>query len=198
MKSVSVPLELLERVVAHDFAGDCQECGIGQSEAWKELRALLDKPAESVIDLDALDWESVKEAAAESKWMPPEYMRNDWVADVCAFLRSEPAAQQQGEPIKLSDDVREFLQEWIDSSTGGEDEDIDYDFANQLGVLLSPLYAEQPAPVAVVMTDDQILDAMREHITSADGGYVFDTAPQDVVAAGRALLGVARLDGVKP
>lgn len=112
--------------------------------------------------------------------------------------RAKPSAQHQGEPIKLSDDVREFLQEWIDSSTGGEDEDIDYDFANQLGVLLSPLYAEQPAPVAVVMTDDQILDAMREHITSADGGYVFDTAPQDVVAAGRALLGVARLNGVKP
>ena len=36
---------LLERVVAHDFAEDCQECGIGQSEAWEDLRALLDKPA---------------------------------------------------------------------------------------------------------------------------------------------------------
>lgn len=56
-----------------------------------------------------------------------------------------PAAQHQGEPIKLSDDVRGFLQEWIDSSTGGEDEDIDYDFVNQLGVLLGPLYAAPPA-----------------------------------------------------
>ena len=53
-----------------------------------KVRALLDKPVERVIDLDALDWESVKEAAAESKWMPPEYMRNEWVADVCEFLRA--------------------------------------------------------------------------------------------------------------
>lgn len=62
----------------------------------------------------------------------------------------KPAAQQQDEPIKLSDDVREFLQEWIDSSTGGEDADIDYGFANQLGLLLGPIYAELPAPVASV------------------------------------------------
>lgn len=36
--------ELLERLMAHEFAEDCQECGIGQSDAWHELRALLDNP----------------------------------------------------------------------------------------------------------------------------------------------------------
>ena len=58
---------------------------------------------------------------------------------------------------------------------------------------------EQPAPVAALITDEQILEAMRPAMMSADGGYVFDTAKQDVIEAGRALLSeVARLDGVKP
>lgn len=35
---------LLERLLSHDFAEECQECGIGYSDAWEDLRALLDKP----------------------------------------------------------------------------------------------------------------------------------------------------------
>lgn len=58
---------------------------------------------------------------------------------------------------------------------------------------------EQPAPVAAPITDEQILEAMRPAIYAADGGYVFDTAKDDVIASGRALLAeVARLNGVKP
>lgn len=56
--------------------------------------------------------------------------------------QADQAAQQ---PLKLSDDVREFLQEGINSVMGGEDADVDYEFANQLGKLLGPIYA---APVA--------------------------------------------------
>lgn len=37
---------LLERLLSHDFAEECQECGIGYSDAWGELRALLDTPSE--------------------------------------------------------------------------------------------------------------------------------------------------------
>lgn len=33
---------LLERLLSHDFAEECQECGIGYSDAWSELSALLD------------------------------------------------------------------------------------------------------------------------------------------------------------
>lgn len=57
-----------------------------------------------------------------------------------------------------------------------------------------PLYAAPLSPdhsgggAGMVLTDDQILEAMREHIYAADGGYVFDTAKDDVIAAGRALL----------
>lgn len=44
------------------------------------------KNAAPVIDLDRITWDGIKKAASESKWMPPEYMVNDWAADVCAFL----------------------------------------------------------------------------------------------------------------
>jgi hypothetical protein len=42
------------------------------------------------VDLDALQWDEIKRAAAESKWMPAEYCVNEWVSDVCAFLRDGP------------------------------------------------------------------------------------------------------------
>lgn len=48
--------------------------------------------AEAVIDLDALAWAQIKQAASESMWMPPEYMANDWHSDVCEFLRKGPVA----------------------------------------------------------------------------------------------------------
>lgn len=42
---IEVSRDLLEALIASDFAEDCQECGIGQGEPWKELRALLAAPA---------------------------------------------------------------------------------------------------------------------------------------------------------
>lgn len=70
--------------------------------------------------------------------------------------------------------------------------------ANDDRFVAQALYAEQPAPVAVALTDDQILEAMRSEIYKADGGYVFDTAKEYVIAAGRALIDeVARLNGLK-
>lgn len=44
-------------------------------------------PTTICIDLDAEAWKIIKEAAAASTWMPPEYMQNDWVIDVCRLLR---------------------------------------------------------------------------------------------------------------
>lgn len=44
----------------------------------------------ATINLDATAWGQIKEAASQSPWMPPEYMMNEWVADVCAFLRNPP------------------------------------------------------------------------------------------------------------
>ncbi|MCI3945490.1 hypothetical protein K0038_02532 [Pseudomonas syringae] len=54
--------------------------------------------------------------------------------------RNAQPADQQGEPIQLSEDVREYLQEGIENATGCEDSDVDYDFANELAVLLGPIY----------------------------------------------------------
>ena len=40
------------------------------------------------IDVEIEMWESIKNAASESDWIPKEhYFMNDWVADVCNFLR---------------------------------------------------------------------------------------------------------------
>lgn len=43
-----------------------------------------------VIDLDKADFKALCAAALESSWMPPEYMRNDWISDCCRFLREGP------------------------------------------------------------------------------------------------------------
>lgn len=45
------------------------------------------------------------------------------------------------------------------------------------------------------LTDDEIVDAMREHLNDADGGYVVDLGRDYVVKAGRALLSYARRSG---
>jgi hypothetical protein len=42
---------------------------------------------EQQVDLNAAMWVSVQKAASESRWIPSEYYQNEWVADVCAFLR---------------------------------------------------------------------------------------------------------------
>jgi hypothetical protein len=39
------------------------------------------------LDLSLIQWESIQKAARESRWIPPEYFANDWVSDVCCFLR---------------------------------------------------------------------------------------------------------------
>ena len=44
----------------------------------------------STIDLDRLAYAQMAQAASESKWMPASYVSNDWIADVCDFLREGP------------------------------------------------------------------------------------------------------------
>lgn len=69
-----------------------------------QLRAQLAEqtaPAESVQadlpvwDLSKTAWESIQQAARESTWIPPEYYANDWISDVCNFLRNgSPKVEQ--------------------------------------------------------------------------------------------------------
>lgn len=49
-------------------------------------------PAGEVIDLERNFFASLIAAAEQSKWMPPEYMMNDWVSDCCDLLINGPAA----------------------------------------------------------------------------------------------------------
>ncbi len=48
-------------------------------------KAFLETPQ---IDIREEDMKLIEQAVAESDWIPPEYSRNEWVSDVCAFLRS--------------------------------------------------------------------------------------------------------------
>lgn len=67
----------------------------GRAIVWAFEAATRIEEARTTIDLDASAWESIKEAASQSPWMPPEYVMNDWVSDVCAFLRNpKPEAAQ--------------------------------------------------------------------------------------------------------
>ena len=36
-------LSVMEDLLAHDFAEECQECGIGQSKAWREAKKAINK-----------------------------------------------------------------------------------------------------------------------------------------------------------
>ncbi len=57
-------------------------------------KAALAAP-ENHLDLSAAAWDEIQQAARESQWMPPEYVMNDWVSDVCRFLREAPAPQAE-------------------------------------------------------------------------------------------------------
>ena len=211
---------LLERVVAHDFAEYCQECGIGQSETWKELRALLDKP--------------VLESQYEGMTQEQAQAVSDGVDEI---LNGKPAAQHQGETVAQS----EFEPDAICLESDGcptegavlkrfwrenqpdpvlcefyEAEDFPSLVRELVGHVaqlqeaakrnvkpwedtfpptLLPAYiarinAEQPAPVAVVMPDRKI--------KSDYWGYIEQFQSEAAAIYNSALDDVARLNVVKP
>lgn len=49
------------------------------------------------VNLDALAWKSLMDAARQTEWMPREYMVNDWLADLREYLIKGPAAKEQGD-----------------------------------------------------------------------------------------------------
>lgn len=91
----------VSRELAESLMSGAEAMGWSQAE---ELRALLAAPVverQDVIDLDAVDWETIQQAADESNWMPNEYMRNEWVADVCNFLKYGRADTSQPAPVSV-------------------------------------------------------------------------------------------------
>ncbi|MEJ8837640.1 hypothetical protein [Ramlibacter sp. AN1133] len=58
-----------------------------------------------VIDLHERCWKQVLEAAGRSTWMPPEYVMNDWLLDVCRWLEHGPRED-------IESLVEEVAKEW--------------------------------------------------------------------------------------
>lgn len=112
---LSVKRELLERILSHDFAEDCQECGIGQSEAWKELRAILD--SQHIVCSNGILCQNSKcaECGGNGAYKPARLGLVE--CDACptssgcvstCMKAPKPAAQHQGEPVAYSYKARVY------------------------------------------------------------------------------------------
>jgi len=88
-------------------------------------------PAEQcpTIDLDLLAWEKIKETAAASPWIPPEYYQSEWVAAVCSFLKeAAPAAAVPAVPegmklvpVAITEEMHQAAVKTIVRCTGNDD-----------------------------------------------------------------------------
>ncbi|MBG5838780.1 hypothetical protein I5G21_03060 [Pseudomonas aeruginosa] len=127
-------------------------------------------PAAILALLDEID-----RLKAENERLANDRDRANRFANTAALDKDAALARvaelERQEPLKLSADVREFLQEGINSVMGGEDADIDYEFAGQLGKLLDPVYA---APVAQAQHSEGYAEARQcvncRHIGINDAG----------------------------
>lgn len=90
--------------------------------------------------------------------------------------------------VRLSKDVREFLQEAINDATQCEDGDMDHGFADQLSKLLSPLFTAQQKPVVVLTDCDIGAVSHMVHLYSEEQCEAWmagvDHAKKQIVAAG--------------
>ena len=82
---------------------------------------MAEKEEERVIDIDALMWDGIKQAAKESSWMPKEYVMNDWVSDVERFLRDGGLFQTNVHLIASAPDLLTALQDMVEIGYTHED-----------------------------------------------------------------------------
>lgn len=111
-----------------------QAAPVAAPDGWREV---IENACDS-IGAGALQENANTERRYVEPYLDGIYDELEALEKAAAPAAPTPAAP---EPIKLSDDVREFLQEWIGSAV----EDDDYDFANQLELLLGPIYTATPA-----------------------------------------------------
>lgn len=148
------------------------------SAAWKELRALLDKPAKDYVLINGMYFSHAEIL--------------EWREKACVDM--EKAAQPQGEvePVAwIKPDVAKTLTK----------DECCYAFGSQnpKGTLI-PLYAEQPAPVAVVLPG---IEFSFEHWWETSGQYCRAGGGDYEKTFGyrayeAALAEVAKLNGLKP
>lgn len=83
-----------------DFESNDQRFAYAQEIARRLNAAPATPQAEQPIDLDAIAMQQMRQAAAESTWMPAEYSGSDWISDVCRWLRDgPPQAEPKREPL---------------------------------------------------------------------------------------------------
>lgn len=169
-KSLEQALKLAE---VFDDGGDGADAESARGVVWI-LRALLDAPA-----IDSEKWKRAHALAMEDNVKltsrnthadkllmrtiqsgalsyEGREMLSGLEADICAHIaHGNPAAQPQGEPVAYK--VKYHLTEALESAEA---------FANNYGVPLDqiiPLYAEQTAPVAVMLPERSPQDYAIEH-----------------------------------
>lgn len=174
---------LLERLLSHDFAEECQECGIGYSDAWSELRALLDNPVvESEFEPDAVCMES-DGCPTEVAVLKRFWRENQPDTALCRFYEAEDyqtlAKELVGHVAQLQDAAKRNVKPWEDTFP-----------PTLLPAYIARINAEQPAPVSVVMPERKPQDLSRDDQPMADWF--------EEVGYNKALDDVARLNGVKP
>ena len=113
-------------------------------------REQAEQPEGITLDLDALAWASIKQAAAESNWIPHEhYTANDWTNDVCAFLRGDSEEQRTPQPSDSAvDEAVELLGEFqsVIGSRRPDDPD-DGPYWDRISAAISALRTPSPAQV---------------------------------------------------
>ena len=207
---LSVERELIERAVkACTF--------VGYEDAAKELRALLDKPA---AECKPFAWYRVpKDFPLQGAFFP--YIEVQSERDIQSSLEAEfgfnvkrlydePAAQHQGEPVTAQIRFRRPERGCPDFGEWHYLEMSRFDkhrtrYIDSVGweCETRALYAEQPAPVAVVMPERESFDIddwagsfCQEALSFGMSQDVFARCVR--TAIDRTLAEVARLNGVKP
>ena len=173
---------LLGRRLSHDFAEECQECGIGYSDAWGELRALLDNPVvESEFEPDAVCTES-DGCPTEGAVLKRFWRENQPDTELCKFYEAEDCQslvkELVGHVAQLQDAAKRNVKPWEDTFP-----------PTLLPAYIARINAEQPAPVAVVMPD---VDELAQIIRKVDGSHTLGAGS----LAEAILEEVARLNGV--
>ena len=82
------PVEETLRKALEQIVGGNPTCETPEAQC--EYNAVVAKAAldatKNVAELDRIAFTSLCNAAEQSKWMPPEYCMNDWLADCRDFL----------------------------------------------------------------------------------------------------------------
>lgn len=155
--------------VERELLGSCWAALMQKGQVIKalELRALLDKPA--ATDFESW-WAETGEQLTKHEIGLKDLMQ-------CAY----DAAQHQGDPVAI-------CRLW---NEGGSGERTSVEFINEPCADGTLLYAEKPAPLAVVMPD---VDELAQIIRKVDGSHTLGAGS----LAEAILEEVVRLNGVKP